>query len=289
MSYVLHRQNLDNLCRICGKSFGKNTKYTCSKYLQILEVLSIDLSNDSEEIHPQSFCNSCYLAAKRISSSSCNIVRRPVRQQLNWLAHSEVNCNVCKGKGRGRPKNSHIGGRPSLLTAHIRSVACTNLPSFTLSQIVDKTYTESIICTLCKSAISEPVEIHPCKSLICCSCLEGHLNKELNTFECPGCSENHVKSITSVTKLSPIAEKMISNMMVKFNKCYNPVKLLKCKESCDHHGDTSCSNLLEVVKRPLEVQPTTIEKQVVTNVVARLLHQNDNAIITLPTGGRVSY
>ena len=164
---------------------------------------------------------------------------------------------------------------------HVRTVVCS-LPPFSLSQVVNKTYyIESITCTLCKSAVCEPVQVMPCKSLMCCSCLLCHLDKELDTFECPGCSEKHDNNTSSFSKLSPVAEKILSNMMVKCEKCYKPIKLLISKKSCDHHGDLSCSNLMEVVSLPLDVQPTIIKKQVSTNVVTRLLHHNDNTIVML--------
>ena len=137
MSSTKHQQFLNSHCRVCGKTFGKKTRYTCSKYLTILEGLGIDPANDNDDIHPGSFCNSCYLTAKRLPHSSSKI--RPVRAHVEWLAHSDSYCQICDGQCKGgRPKKSSSGGRPSLLTTHINFVAC-KLPAFSLSQIVDET------------------------------------------------------------------------------------------------------------------------------------------------------
>ena len=62
MSSTKHQQFLYSHCRVCGKTFGKKTSYTCSKYLTILEALGIDPDNDNDDIHPG--CYSCYLTAK---------------------------------------------------------------------------------------------------------------------------------------------------------------------------------------------------------------------------------
>ena len=39
MSLDKHREYLDKHCRVCGKPHGKATRYSCSKYSTILQVL----------------------------------------------------------------------------------------------------------------------------------------------------------------------------------------------------------------------------------------------------------
>ena len=167
-------------------------------------------------MHPGSFCNNCYLTAKRASGKNRY---RPVPDCVEWLPHDNSYCHICDAQdNKGRPKKlTHPGGRPSFLTTHICSVA-SSIPTFSLSQVINKTYINDVTCKLCNLAVHEPVEVLPCKSLICCSCLLGHLDKDSNMFHCPGCSEEHTNTESSFTKMSPIAEKMINNMMVKCNK-----------------------------------------------------------------------
>jgi hypothetical protein len=77
-------------------------------------------------------------------------------------------------------------------------------------------------------------------------------------------------------------------MIVTCTNCSRHVKL-SSNGRCDDHVNNETS-LTEVVMRPLEATPTTLEKQVATNVVTRLLHQNsENISLTLPriTGGQV--
>lgn len=47
-------------------------------------------------------------------------------------------------------------------------------------------------------------------------------------------------------------------------------------------------NLKDIACRPLESQPTTIEKEIATSVVTRLMYQSKNTVVKLPTGGTVS-
>uniref|UniRef100_A0A1X7U4H6 RAG1 importin-binding domain-containing protein n=1 Tax=Amphimedon queenslandica TaxID=400682 RepID=A0A1X7U4H6_AMPQE len=117
-SSIKHKKYLDNHCRVCGKAFDKTRKYMCKQYIEILEVLGVDPSNDDDNVHPESFCNSCYLTAKRASvkctSSSW--------QSITWTHHDNNSCLICDVKCiGGRPKKVTSGGRPTLLTQQIRS------------------------------------------------------------------------------------------------------------------------------------------------------------------------
>ena len=140
-----HQQFLDNHCRVCGKLFGKK-KYSCMKYPTIVEVLGVDHCSNKEEVHPAWFCNNCYLATKRVlrSSSASTPSQTSQTPALEWLPHNNTYCFTCDGQHRGRPNRlKHAGGCPSLLTKHIRSVS-SHLPSFTLPQVVDKSYINTV-------------------------------------------------------------------------------------------------------------------------------------------------
>ena len=95
------------------KPHGKATRYSCSKYSSILQVLGVSTCNDNEEIHPPAFCNSCYLTAKRSGT----------RRVVEWQLHNEAYCHICDDMSKGgRPKKSSSGGRPS----HLNSFTVSN-------------------------------------------------------------------------------------------------------------------------------------------------------------------
>uniref|UniRef100_A0A1X7V608 RING-type domain-containing protein n=1 Tax=Amphimedon queenslandica TaxID=400682 RepID=A0A1X7V608_AMPQE len=285
MTSSKHQLYLDNHCRLCGKPFGKKTNYTCSKYTSIVELFGVDHSCDQFDIHPSSFCNSCYLAAMRVKRTTPHTCKN-LSPSVEWFPHNEEICDVCNGQRRGRPKKrKHPGGRPSNLEAHIRSVTSHCIPHFSLSQVTNKTYHDILTCKLCSSSISDPVEVLPCQSLFCSSCLLEYVNKDMETFHCPGCSDDHVCTDATFTYISPVAEKMICNISVRCDKCFNTVKLDTINKFCDQHiqNKIECSDMLCL---PLQSQPTTMEKKMASNVVTRLLHQSNDTLITLRTGGQ---
>ena len=276
-----HQHYLDSHCRVCGKAFGKHTKYLCINSLTTLEALGIDTTNDQENIHPNSFCNSCYLISKHVSHSSST------RPKIMWSKHDDNHCTVCDVMCKGgRRRKTTSSGRPTLLTQHIRSVAC-HFPPFTLHQIIDQTYSCSVTCIICNLAINNPVEILPCKTMVCCNCLISHFDQKIDQFQCPGCNECHDSNASSFTKISPVAEQMIGNILLNCKECHRPVKLKDLCKECSHH-DTSSAALIDTRHLSIDTQPTTVEKQVATNVVTRLLHQSNGAVVSLPTGGLVS-
>ena len=83
--------------RVCCKVLGKQ-KYQCSHHESLLKSLGVDLSIDSSEIHPQYFCNYCYLSAKKhmCGQQSCTTLI-----PTQWLPHSETSCTVCDVRRKG--------------------------------------------------------------------------------------------------------------------------------------------------------------------------------------------
>ena len=59
-----HKNELKKACRVCGKRLkkakGRERSYLVQDFSRELnEVFHVDTSNDSEDIHPISFCHSC--------------------------------------------------------------------------------------------------------------------------------------------------------------------------------------------------------------------------------------
>ena len=286
-----HLDFLNRHCRVCGKRLGRD-KYDCTKHSTILKVYGLDPS-DEPCVKPPFFCANCYALAKWYFSTG----KKPYRVPVEWFPHNDGFCSVCDEKckgGRPAKKLKSNAGSPSFLHQHIHSIAC-EIPTISLSQVVDTACGGDITCTSCKSAVKNPVEILPCKSLICCECSLGLISGS-SEFTCPGCSESHKSSTTSFTSLSAIEEKMIKNTLVECEKCMRTIPLSSIDKSCGQHdswltlGSGSSATLTDIVNQPLEAEPTTLEKQVATNIVTRLLHQTgQKRVVTLPTGGRVRF
>jgi len=65
---------LDQHCRVCGgrlqKAKSRKTYYDCTHYKEELRTtFLIDVRGDSSDIHPKSFCGSCYAVIRRHSEA----------------------------------------------------------------------------------------------------------------------------------------------------------------------------------------------------------------------------
>jgi hypothetical protein len=71
-----HKDFLLTHCRVCSKPLGRN-RYDSKVNEKALSYLGVDVTSDNTDVHPQYFCNSCYLTAKRISSNGKSLVANP--------------------------------------------------------------------------------------------------------------------------------------------------------------------------------------------------------------------
>ena len=266
-----HIQFLQAHHRVCGKRLERVT-YSCTNHRSLLQtVYGLDTTTDDSDTHPPSFCNQCYGTAKLTSSTD--------RGPIQWSPHSETFCFICDVKQKGgRPKKrkSHYTGRPSSLSQHIITVTC-QLPSFSQSQVMSEAIRADLTCTSCHSEIKNPVELMPCKSLVCSTCSLRLIDTASNTFVCPGCTLTHKCTTSSFTALSPIEERTIKDSVVKSYQCYRTVKLSSLDKTCDDHRQTSNDTTLsDIINRSMDSEPTALEKQVATSVVTRLLNHTDS-------------
>ena len=70
-----HTQQLSKHCRVCCKTLtkakGKCTVYNCADYKdQLLATFGVNLSNDSDVVHPTNFCSCCYTITKCSAKAS---------------------------------------------------------------------------------------------------------------------------------------------------------------------------------------------------------------------------
>ena len=276
-----HQEFLRTHCRVCSKVLGK-TKYNCCKYLSLLEHLGVNPTHDSSDVHPDSFCNGCYLIAKNISDSG---EKTFTQTPIEWLPHDDTLCFVCDVRCKGgRPKQKHPRGRSSHIQQHIKSIAAKLIPHFSLSQLADERYKDDVTSSSCGLAANNPIEILSCKILLCSSCCISLATQP--SFSCPGCSCHHDSTASTFTRPSCIVEKMFNEMTVTCKKCKCQVKLESIGKACVCHQQSHHLPLKEANQS--QVTPTNIDKQEAVKVVSRMLRESESGTLTVPTGGRVS-
>ena len=104
-----HIQAIQNLCRVCGGPVKQNRP--CKDHQEALQaVFSIDITNDSENIHPKRFCKRCYAVQSRYSLAATDgrVYLHSV-VPVEWCVHTAVDCKVCDSVHSKLMR----GGRPS--------------------------------------------------------------------------------------------------------------------------------------------------------------------------------
>ena len=112
-----HQQFIDNHCWFCGKPFGKQIRYSCTKYASL----------NSRAIWSWSYLWSSRCAPNQVlqkmlfSSNESQTALNKVHYKsslwtiVEWFHHNDT-CAVCDGKRRGRPKKlQHPGGIHQIL------------------------------------------------------------------------------------------------------------------------------------------------------------------------------
>ena len=112
-----HQKQLVKHCRVCGKTVKGYAHSVKKEHRNLLAVVGIDISQDSKEVHPNTFCNSCYLTVRQIQVADLSgNVRETALCPFQWVPHQEA-CTVCShfafSESGGRPrKNKNPCGRP---------------------------------------------------------------------------------------------------------------------------------------------------------------------------------
>lgn len=195
-----HWQCLENLCRICGSRFSRNTRrsYLCSNYAERLKVaFGVNICNDQKEVHPKSFCTNCLESMKQHEDRlRANIRYLCTLSPKQWLPHEDDSCATCqlhdvRAKG-GRPKKGKQLGRPpqagpdshqlgtSALVHSVR-IVMQQLPSFcgtnnmklqpvNFVTLQPPLHIGHFICEICSNVMDQPVELS-CSHIFCGECL----------------------------------------------------------------------------------------------------------------------
>ena len=188
-------------------------------------------------------------------------------------------------KKRGRPmKESYKGIANAILNNAPESwkvVQPLSLSRF-LPPATNLTLTD-FQCAICLRIVDRPVQT-PCGKLLCADCISETLRSQDDFTEqdmpCLCCNGSHYVTSTSFTPASEVVLKVLGAL---FTRCYIPsctavvgLKYLKqhVESGCKITPSTFSPSKLtigQIISRPLQSPPTSVEQKAAANVVQRLM------------------
>lgn len=100
-----HFRKLQFFCRVCGVVRIESRSYLVTENQNdLLNFMSLDISNDNSNTHPQLMCRACLLKLQRFKEK---FTRRRVKtpfEPFEWSEHSEEKCFVCDFNLRRSPR-----------------------------------------------------------------------------------------------------------------------------------------------------------------------------------------
>lgn len=300
MSNELHFEALSTLCRICAKSIKRHrVTYKCCEYTELIRtVFKVNALEDDASIHPHNFCHYCYLTIQHAIVAPGQKYTHTV-SVYTWEPHTS-DCNTCnqvqqikKGgrpqkRKRGRPKQD--GGYRTIIK-FIRSVTP---PSYWPNEVRWSPVLEprsasvsAITCPICLDIVDQPMELIPCNSHICSTCLCSALEASKEP-SCPCCYTDHLSDSSTIRPVTPIVNNLIINTIFTCPSCNRYVTL----ENVIPHHNSACKNIASCP--PLSISSilstsnnhplTQTECRLTTNLVRRSLK---NGILQVETAGQV--
>jgi hypothetical protein len=130
---------------VCGNKLKGMTTYEChdQKYKKQLASVGVDCRKDDETIHPRSFCNRCYTAARQHTSLGSTLVV-PFRPRSHDLSHY--------------PREHQM---PAMLHQPLQ-VGCGALLCATcITTWVQSSSSEAVLCPCCQDEKLKPDCIRP--------------------------------------------------------------------------------------------------------------------------------
>ena len=86
-----HVNVLKSLCRLCGGKLAKDTFLVMKHASSIMLAFYLDITSDTENLHPPKMCLKCYSTMK-------NIEKRQTTSNLKtktWDHHTDTDCLIC--------------------------------------------------------------------------------------------------------------------------------------------------------------------------------------------------
>ena len=270
----VHKQSLDELCRICfgrAQSFADRNKkkkpFMCINYADEIKLQSgLDITKDLPTAHPAKLCRKCYNLLKR--SSKNNVAAATFKLQThennehyidNDFRHASSidvchTCSVYHNQKTGGVVTSRTRNMPTVATLeynldtpNIFGHLINDLTEVDTSYLIPVGLTENQqqneTCQICKCLFSpQALYIKSCDHMFCASCLDRLFRSKLqNTVECPSCrSTVHFKDVDRINRQLLLR---ILDLHVQCTKC----------------GHASCLSMMgqHICATPIEVPAVT--------------------------------
>ena len=303
-----HSAALERLCRVCGKSVttkSVKTKYLCLKHVDALEqAFGITVNSDDPNAHPTYFCHSC----KRVMDKVGPYYQYKTVLFEGWCPHTdERHCTVCDHyktiqRGGRPPKPARTPGRPSdisprYLMQHVRALSASSFLEPGESATVCQTHLSLPLaefkCPLCRNLLRSPVELVPCRKVVCAECLCQEINDH-NSLVCPCCNTDHLQDYSTIRAATPLVVNVLGSLCIVCSNCNAHMQLSTYREHITSRCQSSVPQVLpqssieEVLHQPLTAPLTALEQKLQTNLAKRSLTTgSEEGVLKLKTGGKV--
>jgi len=300
-----HQNQLAKYCRVCGKVVKGYAYSVNSEHSNLLAVAGIDTSQDNKDVHPNTFCNSCYLTLRQLQAAdSSGNIRETALRPFQWVPHHD-GCTTCKhfalSQRGGRPRKHRMPcGRPRddgkrALHQHILTISP---PSYTANSPLDVSRfskpasisLSDLQCRLCQYIVDQPVETTYHHHLMCASCVRGSIDND--DWSCPCGDPSHKLSLESIQKPSEVVLKLHATLLVKCERCNTRMEL----QHLHTHTLSVCQNVQPPSPSKVTVQqlwegtststPTPMEVKTV-GILAQRVAPATGSVVRCATKGQV--
>ena len=213
------------------------------------------------------------------------------------------------GKKRGRPMKESNKGIANAIQKNAPESLKVVQP-LSLSRFLPPATNLSLTdfqCAICLHIVDRPVET-PCRKLLCADCISESLwCQDDSEMPCLCCKGSHYITSTSFTPASEVVLKVLGALLTRCDNssCTAVVGLKHLKQhvesGCKITASTFSPSKLtigQIISRPLQSPPTSVEQKAAANVVQRLMQTSPttdasegntpSSVIKLTTEGTVS-
>ena len=301
-----HQKQLLKHCRVCGKVAKGYAHSVKKEHKNLLAVVGINTSQDSKEVHPNVFCNSCYLTLRQMQAAELSgNVRQTALCPFQWVPHQE-GCTVCShfassergGRPRkhrnpcGRPKDGKRALHHYILTISPPSyMVNSKLEISRFSQPASVSLTD-FQCKLCQHIVDQPIETTYHHHLMCATCVRDCIDND--NWSCPCGDPSHKLSPESLQKPSEVVLKLQATLLVKCERCNAKMELQHLRT----HVLSECQNTQPPSPSKVTVRqlwegastssPTPMEIQTV-GILAQRVAPTTGSVVWCATKGQVRY
>ena len=330
---AVSQHDVTQLCRVCGGFLQKwrkhDTIYECKKGKdRLMATFGIDVSLDSETIHPKHYCNRCYSVTRRqAKATEEEILFRHATNVFEWTEHTEECCNVSgkkiniylilnyntiqvcehlnnlrRTRGGSNKKATKNRGRPSRecnVTGVIREIKRlydTHEQADSNAVYIGE-LPDALMCPICLDVLCQPVEVVPCGMLTCANCLCRWLQVS-EKLQCPGCCCNHQLSEETIKSPTPVILDLLASLKMRCLVCgqITTIKNHKAHIVSKCQGYYSSEVPAEVSVRDLLSTPAgtptqPMERRIAGHLVKRIIAESSEStgVLRLPTRGQVCH